>query len=142
MDNEMRQEMRCEASMRDRILHVVDQWETSLTFFCLVFGFFCGLIFVLNPWLPAFPEGRGYGWWPSGYLTVIGVVFMLLTAYAALYPERHGAYMAISVIAGIGLITAFHPFNVIAFGFWILALVTVGAGVVRNVRAVRREAGL
>lgn len=136
---DLRQEQECAPTFADRLIHVVGQWDTSLTFFCMVFGFFLGLAFVLHPLTPAANIGAYVVFGTRGLLA-LGLVYMALTAYTMLYPERNAQYMTIAVVAGTGLYVALHPPSVVGIVFWSLALATVALGVWRRLRALRKEA--
>lgn len=121
-------------SLRDRFVYVGSQWTQSLTFFCLVFGFVLGLTFILNPLIHSVeassPYVRTFG---TNGLVILGIAYVTLTSYTALYPERHANGPTIALLSGTGLIVALHPFSVIGVAFWTLAVLTVAIGSVRAV---------
>jgi uncharacterized membrane protein YhaH (DUF805 family) len=137
---QQRQQQECSPSLRQRVTRVIDQWETSLTFFCLVFGFFIGWVLVIQPFHHLLPPDSPYLSFGTVGMVVVGAAYILATTYSALYPERHGAYAAISLIAGTGLYAGLRAHDIVATGFWTLALITVSVGVARLLRALYRGA--
>jgi hypothetical protein len=108
---------------RDRIRRVVARWPDTIIEFCIVLGFFFGLVFAFDPLLHGVPHTNG-GWGRFGetFLCVLGIIFMVSSLASALFPERGWGIASTFILSGFGVFISLHPFSVIGELFWILAL--------------------
>ncbi len=123
--------------LRDRVVRLRRTWGDSIINFCLIYMFFLGMIFILNPIWRTIPSSVGWGRWGNVSLVFFGLLFMVLATYGALYPERGAGAVATISIAGLGLVTStVLQFNPVGILFWGLAAI---AAVYETVQRVKKS---
>ena len=124
--------------LRARVKRIRRTWGDSIIGCCLIYMFFLGLIFATNPLFHAIPRSIGWGLWGNATLVFFGVLFVILAAYGALYPERGAGAVATIVLSGLGIVTSttlqFSPIGIL---FWTLAIIGALYETVKRVRAGR-----
>jgi len=117
-----------------RLRLVGNQWSKSLTFFCEVYAFVLGLVFVLSAFIPAIPPAHSYDFWQLGGRTVLGIVYVITSFYAMAWPERRGWIAAVLIPAVTGVPAALYPIiNPAALAFWIIVIITLGFEIHRRI---------
>lgn len=109
--------------MKRRVLRLVWEWPTACTLICEIVMILVGVAFVVNPVHRTIkPTSPFYHWGVSGLLA-LGVAFIVVGTYAALYRERMAGIIPTMLFVGIALPAAVVDFNIIGIIFYGMFLV-------------------
>lgn len=133
--NSVLRDQNASLDMPQRIARIRQTWGSSIINFCLIYMLFLGLIFILNPIVRVIPAAIGWGLWGNVSLFFFGVLFIVLSIYGALFPERGAGSLATVVLSGLGFVTSVVvQFNPIGVLFWTLA---AAGAVIETIKRVR-----